>query len=217
MHLVSNRYSSSTQPRQRHLAGTVALLLITGTATASAQSLTTADRDRALQYLESTKKNILEATAGLSQEQWNFKPAPDHWSIAQVMEHIAASEDFIRENLLKNKVMVAPPGEPGRDVKQIDEAVVTKIPDRSHKAQAPEPLLPTNRFGSPDGSLKHFVESRAATEQFLRMATGLREHVMNGPVGSMDGYEFIVFIAAHSERHTKQINEVKADPNFPKN
>jgi hypothetical protein len=37
------------------------------------------------------------------------------------MEHIAASEDFIRENLLKGKVMVAPPGEPRRDVKQIDE------------------------------------------------------------------------------------------------
>lgn len=133
------------------------------------------------------------------------------------MEHIAASEDFIRENLLKEKVMVGPPGEPGRDLKQIDQAVVTMIPDRTHNAQAPEPLVPTNRFGSPDGSLKHFVKSRATTEQFLRTATGLREHVMNGPVGIMDGYEFILFIAAHSERHTKQINEVKAEPNFPKN
>jgi hypothetical protein len=95
---------------QRYLAGTVALLLITGAATASAQSLTTVDRDRAPQYLESTKQNILETTAGLSQAQWNFKPAPDRWSIAQVMEHIAASEDFIRENMLKDKVMVAPPG-----------------------------------------------------------------------------------------------------------
>jgi hypothetical protein len=104
------------------------------------------------------------------------------------MEHIAASEDFIRENLLKEKVMVAPPGEPGRDVKRIDEAVVTMVPDRTHKVQAPEPLVPTNRFGSSAGSLKHFLESRAATEQFLRTATGLREHVMNGPVGSMDGW-----------------------------
>jgi len=37
------------------------------------------------------------------------------------------------------------------------------------------------------------------------------------PVASMGtGYEWILFIAAHSERHTKQILEVKADPNFPK-
>jgi hypothetical protein len=32
----------------------------------------------------------------------------------------------------------------------------------------------------------------------------------------LDAYEFVLLIAAHSERHTKQINEVKLDPNFPK-
>ena len=137
--------------------------------------------------------------------------------MAQVMEHIAASEYFIRDNLIKEKVMVSPAGQPGRDVKQIDEAVVVMVPDRTRKAQAPEPLVPSNRFGSPDGSVRHFVESRAATEQFLKTTSGLRDHVMDGPVGKMDGYEFVLFIAAHCERHTKQINEVKADPNFPKN
>jgi len=195
----------------------VALLLVTGAAAASAQEVTSAERDRALQYLESTEKNVLEATEGLSQAQWNFKPTPDRWSVAQVMEHIAAAEDFIRDNLVKEKVMVSPSGPPGRDVKTTDDAVVAMVPDRTHKAQAPEPLVPSNRFGSPDGSVKHFVESRATTEQFLKTTTGLRDHVMDGPVGKMDGYEFVLFIAAHCERHTKQINEVKADPNFPKN
>jgi hypothetical protein len=32
----------------------------------------------------------------------------------------------------------------------------------------------------------------------------------------LDAYEWILFVAGHSERHTKQINEVKADANFPK-
>jgi hypothetical protein len=204
--------------RNKSLAGTlVALLLVTGAAAASAQEVTSAERDRALQYLESTKKNVLEATEGLSQAQWNFKPTPDSWSVAQVMEHIAAAEDFIRDNLVKEKVMVSPSGPPGRDVKKTDEAVVAMVPDRTHKAQAPEPLVPSNRFGSPDGSVNHFVESRATTEQFLKTTTGLRDHVMDGPVGKMDGYEFVLFIAAHCERHTKQINEVKANLNFPKN
>jgi hypothetical protein len=193
-----------------------ALFLITGAAGTSAQEVTPAERDRALQYLESTKKNVLEATKGLSEAQWNFKPAPDRWSVAQVMEHIAASEDFIRDNLIKEKVMVSPARQLGRDVKQTDQAVVAMVPDRTRKAQAPEPLVPSNRFGSPDGSVRHFVESRATTEQFLKTTTGLRDHVIDGPVGKMDGYEFVLFIAAHCERHTKQINEVKADPNFPK-
>ena len=201
----------------KSLTGTlVALLLVTGAAAASAQEVTPAERDRALQYLESTKKNVLEATKGLSHAQWSFKPAPDRWSVAQVMEHIAASEDFIRDNLLTEKVMVLPSGPPGRDLMKTDEAVMAMVPDRTHKAEAPGPLVPSNRYGSPDGSIKHFVESRATTEEYLRTTTGLRDHVMDGPVGKMDGYEFVLFIAAHSERHLKQINEVKADPNFPK-
>jgi DinB family protein len=202
--------------RTKSLAGVLsALLMMSGALAASAQEVTQAEKDKALQYLETTKKNVLEATKGLSEAQWNFKPAPDRWSVAQVMEHIAASEDFIR-GMLKEKVMMAPAGEPGRDVKKVDDAVLAMVPDRTTKAQAPEPLVPTNRFGSPEGALKHFVESRATTEDFLKTTTGLRDHVTDSPLGKLDGYEFVLFIAAHSERHTKQINEVKADPNFPK-
>ncbi len=202
--------------RTRSLAGVlIALLLMAGAATAKAQEVMQAEKDKALQYLETTKKNVLEATKGLSEAQWNFKSAPDRWSVAQVMEHIAAAEDFIR-GMLKEKVMMGPAGDPGRDVKKTDEAVLMMVPDRTTKAQAPEPLVPTNRFGSPEGSIKHFVDSRAATEDFLKTTTGLRDHVTDSPLGKLDGYEFVLFIAAHSERHTKQINEVKADPNFPK-
>ncbi len=203
--------------RTKSMAGAlIALLTMVGAAAASAQEVTQAEKDRALLYLETTKKNVLEATKGLSEAQWNFKAAPDRWSVAQVMEHIAAAEDFIR-GIVKEKVMMAPAGEAGRDVKKTDEAVLATVPDRTNKVQAPEPLVPSNRFGSPEGSIKHFEESRAATEDFLKTTAGLRDHVTDSPLGKLDGYEFVLFIAAHSERHTKQINEVKADPNFPKN
>ena len=202
--------------RTKSLAGVlIALLLMAVAATAWAQEVTQAEKDKALQYLETTKKNVLEATKGLSEAQWNFKSAPDRWSVAQVMEHIAAAEDFLR-TLDKDKVMTAPAGEAGRDVKKMDDGVLAMVPDRTNKVQAPEPLVPTNRFGSPEGSIKHFVESRATTEDFLKTTVGLRDHVLESPMGKLDGYEFVLAIAAHSERHTKQINEVKADPNFPK-
>jgi hypothetical protein len=202
--------------RTKSVAGVlIALFLMAGAAAASAQEVTQAEKDRALQYLETTRKNVLEATKGLSEAQWNFKAAPDRWSVAQVMEHIAAAEDFIRD-LVKEKVMMGPAGDAGRDVKKTDEGVLAMVPDRTTKVQAPEPLVPTNRFGSPEGSIKHFVESRATTEDFLKTATGLRDHVADSPMGKLDGYEFVLLIAAHSDRHTKQINEVKADPNFPK-
>jgi uncharacterized damage-inducible protein DinB len=183
---------------------------------AYSQSLTQADRDRAMKYMESTKQGVLDATAGLSDAQWTFKPGPDRWSVAEVTEHIAAAEGYLR-GMITDKVMTAPPRPDGEDVKAIDEMVLTMIPDRSHKAQAPEPLKPTNRFGSPQGSLKHFTESRAQTEDFLRTHDDLRAHAIDSPMEKkLDAYEWVLFIAAHSERHTKQILEVKADPNFPK-
>ena len=105
----------------------------------------------------------------------------------------------------------------GEDVKAIDEIVLQHIPDRSVKVKAAEPLQPTNRFGSPKASLQHFRESRAQTIRFLKQTPDLRQHVADSPLGKkLDAYEWLLFIAAHSERHTKQIEEVKADPHFPK-
>jgi hypothetical protein len=153
---------------------------------------------------------------GLSDAQWNFKSAPDRWSVAQVTEHIAAAEDLLR-GMIVDKVMTSPVQPENADVKATDEAVLAMSPDRSHKAQAPEPLVPTNRFGSPQESLKHFIDSRQKTEDFLKQHDDLRTHAADSPLGKkLDAYEWVLFVAAHSERHTKQINEVKADPNFPK-
>ena len=186
------------------------------TAVAYGQALDPTDRDRASKYLEATKKGVLDATKDLSEAQWNFKPAPDRWSVAQVTEHIAASEDMLF-GMVTEKIMKAPPRSEPADVKAIDEMILTKIVDRSKKAQAPEPLVPTNRYGSPDAAKKHFVESRAKTAEFLEKTADLRANAVDSFLGAkLDAYEWILFIAAHSERHTKQINEVKADPNFPK-
>ena len=190
------------------------LLMVSGES-AKAQSLTQADLDRGLLYLETTKKNIIDATRGLSEAQWNFKPSPFKWSVAQCMEHIAASEDLLRQ-LAETQIKSAPPG-PERDVKKTDDRVIEVIPDRSRKFQAPEQLRPRNQFGSPDAALKHFLESRAKTVELMKNTPDLRAHVVDsGLLGKIDAFERILFVAAHSERHTKQLLEVKADPKFPK-
>ncbi len=204
--------------RKALTSGLAVVLTVCCAATVRAQDVSQADRDRALAYLESTKKAVVDATKGLSDAQWNFRPAPDRWSIAEVMEHLAAAEDMIR-GMDQDQVMKSPaisPRDP-EELKKIDAGVLAQVPDRSHKIAAPEPLKPTNRFGSPADAEKHFLESRATTEQYLKTTTDLRAHAADSPMGvKMDGYEWILLIAAHSERHTKQMLEVKADPNYPK-
>jgi hypothetical protein len=196
----------------------IVVLALASAAVAKAQDVSQADKDRALQYLESTKKGVLDATKGLSDAQWNFKIAPDRWSVAEVMEHLAAAEDMLRD-VTQEQVMKSPavPVRDAEETKKADDGVLAMVPDRSHKVQAPEPLKPTNRFGSPAAAQRHFVQSRATTEEYLRNTAGLRAHLGDSPMGKLDGYEFVLLIAAHSERHTKQMLEVKADANFPKN
>jgi len=190
----------------------IALLLL-GVA-AFSQELTTADRERGKKYLEQTSDAIVAETKGLSDAQMKFKPAPDRWSVAETLEHIALAEDFLFQNVT-DKIMKSPAGSADRDTAKADAMVVAMIPDRSHKAQAPPPLVPTGRW-TPAETLDHFLKSRAKTVAFLESTPDLRQHVADSPLGQpLDAYEWLLFVAAHSERHTKQILEVKADPNFP--
>jgi len=181
-----------------------------------AQSLTKEDRAAGLKYLETTRAGVMKATKGLSEAQWNFKPATNRWSVAEVTEHIAAAEDLLR-GMVQEKVMTSPARTQPEDLKALDKLIISQVPDRTIKRQAPEPLIPSNRFHSPKDSLKHFAESRAKTVKFLKDTKDLREHAMDSPLGKkLDAFQWVLFLAAHSERHTKQIEEVKADPNFPK-
>jgi len=201
--------------KRLHAVAVLCVLALVGVAN-SAPALDKADLESAQKYLETTRKNIEEATKGLSEAQWNFKSGPDRWSVAQVMEHITLAEDYLRA-FAENQVMKGPAA-PDRDTKKIDAMVLAMIPDRSHKFQAPKELQPENHFGTPAATLKHFLEARAKTEAFLKDTPDLRDHTMDSPMGQkLDAYEWILFIAAHSDRHTQQIKEVEADPNFPKN
>ena len=180
------------------------------------QTLSDSDREKGVQYLEKTREGVVSAVKGLSDAQMNFKAGPDRWSVAQVLEHIALAEDFLCQNVTTD-VMKAPAGAADRDTTKIDADVLAMIPDRSHKAQAPPPLVPTGRWTGPE-ALDHFLKARAKTIELMKSTPDLRAHVTDSPLGQkLDAYEWLLFISAHSERHTKQIQEVKDNPNFPKN
>ena len=170
--------------------------------------------------LHATRKLFLDAVEGLSDDQWNFKAAPDRWSIAECAEHIALSEEFIF-GVVTKQVMSTPATPEKRDaVKGKDESIVKLLQDRSHKATAPEPIDPVKHHLSADEAMKQFIASRAHTIEYIKTTKDdLRDHFFDHPVpaiGTLDAYQWIMLISGHSRRHTLQILEVKADPNFPK-
>jgi hypothetical protein len=186
----------------------------------SAQTLSQAERDKAIAELEGSRQAFLDATKGLSPAQWNFKAAPDRWSIAECAEHIALSEDFIF-GVVTNQVMKTPVDPQKREaVKGKEDALVKLLQDRSHKATAPEPIDPTKRPMAADDSVKQFLAGRTRTINYIKTTQDdLRDHFFDHPlpaIGTLDAYQWIFLISGHSRRHTLQILEVKADPNFPK-
>jgi hypothetical protein len=192
-------------------------LFATAADTPNSASLSKEERKTAANYLKETKKDFLNSVKGLSEEQWNYKPAPDKWSVGEVAEHIALSEDFISARI--GDVMKSPeaPAEKRAGTKGKEEQILKAIPDRSKKAQAPEPLLPKKKFASRDELLKAFSSKRDENIKYLKdTKEDMRAHIAPSPLGEIDAYQWMLFMAAHSKRHTAQIEEVKADANFPK-
>jgi hypothetical protein len=188
------------------------------TSAAEPKMLTKEERDRAVDYLKQTEKDFLAATEGLSDAQWKFKAAPDRWSIAETAEHIGIAEQTIWK-LVSEKMMKSPATpEKAAEAQGKDEIILWKVPDRSRKAQAPEQLKPTGRWATRAALVKDFENTRSEEIAFLKdTKEDLRNHFEDHPfLKTIDAYQWLLLNGAHCKRHTAQILEVKADPNYPK-
>ena len=192
----------------------IALLVV---ASAAGQTLTQPEREKAIQHLTQTHDKFLASIRGLSAEQWNFKPAPEVWSVAEVAEHITVSEGTILD-LVTKKILTSPANpEMVAAAKGNDDFILKALVDRSQKAQAPEFLKPASRWTQAQIA-PEFEARRARTIDYVRTSQDdLRGHALPHPVfKAMDGYQWVLLISGHSARHTLQIEEVKSNPNFPK-
>ena len=193
------------------------LLVITGLAgTINDSLLSNKERKFAISLMKDTKEDAIKSSEGLSEAQLNFKAAPEKWSVKECMFHIAGAEKLLWT--MFEGTMKAPANPEKRsEIKVTDEQIVKIIEDRSFKAQAPEPIQPKNTgFASLEAAIEDFKMNRSAHIKYLKNSTeDLRNHVVQMPLGYIDCYQLYLMIAAHSNRHTQQINEVKANAGFP--
>jgi hypothetical protein len=175
------------------------------------------DRKFAKNYLEETRSNLINTVAGLSEEQLNYKAAPDRWSIKECIQHIAIAEASFWK-MIEAGLKAGPNPEKRSEIKATDEEMVKFMTDRSKKFQAPESFKPENSpYANASDALASFKESREKLIKFMKNTKDdLRNYVIQIPVGVADAYQMVLLTGAHSNRHTQQIAEVKADPNFPK-
>jgi DinB superfamily len=201
----------------RTLMAALAVLALTQAAPRAAGETSDADRKTLLAHLDQTQKAFLASIQGLSEAQWKWKPAPDRWSVAEVAEHITLSESMLR-GMVTDQAMKAPATpEVLAKTKGKEAAILKMIPDRTNKAQAPEMLVPKGTYPTEAATVAAFKDARAQTIALAKdTSKDLRAYAMANPaVQELDAYQWLLFLSAHTERHTKQIEEVKATTGFP--
>lgn len=178
-----------------------------------------ADRTALSADLARTRDAFLASLQGLSDTQLRFKTAPEHWSILEIAEHVAVSEDALYDRIANTIAGTNTDANMLANVQPNDARVTASMTDRSGKRQAPEAIRPTGRFASASAGAVEaaFAASRAKTIAYAQdTPANLRAHAAPHPaLGALDAHQWLLLLSAHSARHTAQIHEVKAAPNFP--
>jgi hypothetical protein len=175
------------------------------------------DKTLLITELQQSRDNLLKDIQGLTDAQLEYKPAADRWSVIECVEHITLIEKAISEG---EQHLVQQPANPEKrkEIKTTDEQIIKNVEDRSHKVKAPEFGVPKHSYSSNAEAIKNFTDQRNKLIEYVTNTNDdMRNHVMDHPVlGPIDAYQLLLLDAAHTTRHTKQLEEVKADPGFPK-
>ncbi len=194
------------------------LLVITGLANqVASDTLTSKERKFLTNNLKDTKESLAKSVKGLSETQLNFKQSADRWSVKECVQHLAIAEVNLWK-MAEEALKQSSNAENRKEIKITDQEIINFTNDRSKKFQAPETLKPEiSKWKTTQEAMNDFKENRMRLIKYVKTTTDdVRNHVAKAPFGSVDVYQVFLMTSAHTARHTKQIEEIKADPGFPK-
>jgi hypothetical protein len=179
-------------------------------------ALTPEERSAAVAELEVSRQRLLAALEDLTEEEWRSRPSPERWSIAECAEHITAAELPLAKFLAVSAT--AEPSEEQRlEIRGKDGFVRRFLRDRSQRGEAPERIRPKGRFATREETIRAFEDRRSANLAYVRETSDpLRDRFAPHPfAGVIDGYQWVLFLSAHTDRHAEQIEEIRLQFSHP--
>lgn len=157
-----------------------------------------------IENLGKTRTKLFETVKDLTDEQFNQKPSPEKWSIAQVFHHLYTTEKSTAEFILSAIETKSSP---------VEDKDMAFVADRSKKIKAKnEP--PTDFFTKK--ALMYLLDN----SRFENLQAVFNEvHVEDLADKSIDHPGFgkislknlVEFIYLHEQRHIEQIEEIKKE------
>jgi len=141
------------------------------------------------------------------------------WSIAEVLEHLHRVESGIARLLVRTIERRQQAGIPeerdtGSLLNSLDAYDLTR---RDRRLVAPDPVAPRGGYSAAQG-LAALALSREALLAAIRSGDGLALGGLTFPhplLGSLDMYQWILFVGQHEARHAAQIAELGRSPTGP--
>lgn len=175
--------------------------------------------------VESAKNSVTarELIRDLSEPQLNWKPAPDKWSIAQCLDHLAVTSgkfgsyftDALARGRRKWPVKSPPVYRPsfvgGWLIKQVEPQTGRNLP-------APKVFRPS--ASEIRDAAEKFLQQQTRFLEFVRQTEGIdyNKTRLRSPVTPLMRYSLgdaFVVTVLHEQRHLGQARRVRETPGFP--
>lgn len=141
------------------------------------------------------------------------RPAPDRWSVAEVLEHLAALEGAVAALLGPAVDEARALGTRESDASSVRPRLDTaRMRDRRVRIEAPERTRPRGGVDA-DAAWAALEGARVALLGALAAGDGLalgavtRPHPLFGP---LDVYQWVLAVGGHEARHADQVREIAA-------
>lgn len=179
--------------------------------------MTAEERRLAVERLHSSRDHFLKTIEGISPAQAKFTTSREQWSILELAEHIAISDEGLL-GLIRRAL--ARPAQPEMMEQVQANDYRYHRPFRPHPKgvnKAPDSLSPHARFATLAEASAEFLKQRAATIAYASATQDpLRGHMSPHPVfGAMDAYQWLMACSIHVESHTHHIQELKNHADYP--
>ena len=172
--------------------------------------MTADERSRSLAEMTDSRDSLLALLAHAGEQGWNLRPSPGAWSPAECAEHVVLVEEMINEFVESYAAAHAAP----HDVPSLasrDEIIRQSGVNREEKRTSPPRARPSGAWTLPQ-AIDRFRAVRARTLAFAESSPlPLRAYRWKHTFfGEIDFYQTLLFLAAHSLRHARQIEETLA-------
>jgi hypothetical protein len=165
--------------------------------------------------LDETRARLVGAVEQLTDEHLGFRPSPESWTVAEIVEHLSIVERRVARMLGVMLTKLEPEAARAEGSK-FETVSVAEFVERSRteKYTAPDEIRPK---GLPlSDSLAALRDSRAALNSLrerVERVDGTRAHFPHPIWGPLDLYQWLAFVSAHEQRHISQIETLKKTMN----